>query len=120
MTNIEISVSDKLIKIYMAGHSDYSEPGSDIVCSAISILEYIMYGYVESNPDQAFMKSYNTGAGYSYMQIIPKDSGVFEVVKSVITGFEALSKEYPENINLKKNLEKWEKLKNIFNTIRNE
>lgn len=103
MTNIDISVTDGMIRIDMAGHADYAEPGSDIVCAAISTLEYILYTYVTDNPGQACMKSYDTGPGYSFMRIIPKGNGIFEVVKAVISGYEGLAGAYPGNVFLKKN-----------------
>ena len=102
MTNIDISVTDELIKIDMAGHAGYAEPGSDIVCSAISTLEYIVAAYIENNPSQAYLKRYETGPGYSFMRIIPKQNGIYEVIKAVISGYEAIADSYPENIKLKK------------------
>lgn len=102
MTYITLEVTDELIKLDMTGHAEYAEKGSDIVCSAISTLEFILYGYVETNPNEAFMKRYDTDTGYSYMRIIPKGSGIYEVIKSITIGFENIALEYPNNINFKK------------------
>lgn len=113
MTHVEIEINDRYIIIRMTGHAGYSEKGSDIVCSAISTLEYILYGYVKSNPKVATMKRYETGTGYSYMHIIPKKEGIYDVIKAAVIGFEGIADSYPDYIDFKKIEKAGENKKNV-------
>lgn len=101
MTNIEIEYERNRITIDMRGHSGYAEHGSDIVCSALSTLEYIVVGYCDTYPGNAELAVYECGTGYSHIEIVPRSVAIYPVIDAVIIGFEALACKYPENVCIK-------------------
>ena len=102
MTNVEVTVTPAQITIEMIGHADYAEKGNDIVCSAISTLEYIVAGWCEMNPEKAIVKKYEIEPGYSFMKLIPIGNDVYNIVEAAVIGFMGIAERYPENIKLKK------------------
>ena len=102
MTKIEIMQSDGDIIIDIKGHAAFAEPGSDIVCAAVSTLEYIISAWCECNADKAVLKTYEQGDGYVYMRIKPLSGDVYSVVEAAAIGFGALAGNFPENIFFEK------------------
>ena len=102
MTNIEIAISKNEIVVEMIGHAKYAEKGSDIVCAALSTLEYIVTGWCENNPEKAVIKKYDTGPGYTIIRILPIGNDVLNVIEAAVIGFQGIEERYPENIKLKK------------------
>lgn len=108
MTKIKITESDEDIVIEMCGHAAYSEPGSDVVCAAVSTLEYIIHAWCKCNADKAVLKDRREDDGYVYMKIVPLSDDVYIVIEAAALGFAALADNFSENIflNFLKNRER--------------
>lgn len=102
MTNIVFEIGTDEIKIDMSGHAGFAEKGNDIVCSAISTIEYIITSYASMNPDKGYLKRHDAGAGYSIIRIIPASDEIYAVIEAAVLGLMGLEESYPEYINLKK------------------
>ncbi len=84
------------------GHSGYSEPGSDIVCSAVSVLCYTLDEYLSRLELEGRISSYKREFtdGYVSMEFgyNPYDGGISDGVEAIMGGFSLLSEHFPEYV----------------------
>lgn len=104
---IKISVNPKKYQLSIKGHAEYSESGTDIICASVSfgfytlaqsMLDYFGMGMLCKEPDMKDNK------GNSAIKVIPKkeyESNVQICFATIVRGFEVLSIQYPEFVNLK-------------------
>jgi uncharacterized protein YsxB (DUF464 family) len=88
------------------GHSGHGKKGSDIVCSACSILAYTLAGIVESEKENdSFMKepTIEMKDGKITIECEPKPAHYNEILHAfyvVETGYNLLKHNYPDNVEL--------------------
>ncbi len=90
---------NKFYKINLLGHTDYSDYGTDIVCSSTSS---IMITTV--NAIMEFDKSYimYEQKKDEFLIIINKNNEIVDkLIQNMLNMFEQLSIDYPENIKIK-------------------
>ena len=85
------------------GHSGYSEPGRDIVCSAVSVLCYTMDEYLSRSLREGRIKDYKRdfSDGYAVMEFSvtsPDDTGFFDGITAILGGFCLLSEHFPQYV----------------------
>ena len=97
---------DGRIGLRVEGHAGHSSKGTDIVCSACSILVYTVAAIVESErTGEAFVSepvvSFSDGVATVVCRPTKKRHREFLQTFSVaLVGFELLEKNYPENVKL--------------------
>jgi len=110
MTRISYKINagdrHKNYRVDISGHSGYSAYGSDIVCSAISMLFAAagqqLWEYDRENSFLRYECMLNAGEGHIEATVNPeKENGakveaVFEMLK---TGMEMIAEIYPENVD---------------------
>lgn len=87
---------DKYI-LTMSGHAGYN-PGNDIVCSALSVIEYMLSEWVVLHPEAAVIERCVEEPGYAELviKVVTRDFNI--AAEMAETGFKALFKAYPENV----------------------
>ena len=101
MINAVFTVSDGLICSYeVSGHSDYSEQGSDIVCSAVSSAVYMAANTITEV--QQIKAEITVNDGFMSLNLSQQDAKTAEVIlNGLLLHLNALAKEYNEFINVK-------------------
>ncbi|WP_407426496.1 ribosomal-processing cysteine protease Prp [Treponema sp.] len=87
------------------GHADFSKKGSDIVCSAVTILIRTAMQVLSHNEDVLLITDASKRGRLSFSVEAKSENPETETQLSCIgdflrTGFSALSKEFPENVKL--------------------
>ena len=101
---VNIKCNRKKLLVTAKGHAQSAEKGSDLVCSAVSILLYTLASNVQDLA--ACSRDYRRprtklDEGDAEVSISPVHGGgsvATLVFDSVCKGFELLSKDYPENV----------------------
>lgn len=100
MTKVTIWQEKDEHHIKIEGHAGYGEAGNDIVCAGISTLAYTMINELTNLEKHGVMSSYQLTDGKIHI-IFSGDEKIFEPVESVIiTGFEMISENFPDNLTL--------------------
>lgn len=90
------------------GHAGYAEAGEDIICASASMIFYNLCAMLRQYPDEAFsmpldMKMAKGKNGVTTVKCTPSkayESLIDHDFLYALTGFQTLSGNYPENVNL--------------------
>ena len=95
------TVTDKVIQGFeISGHSDYSEQGSDIVCSAVSSAAYMAANTITEV--QQIEAEISVNDGFMKLSLSQQGAKAAEVIlNGLLLHLNALAKEYNEFINVK-------------------
>ena len=101
MINAVFTVKDGLIRAYeVSGHSDYSEQGSDIICSAVSSAVYMAANTITEV--QQIKAEITVNDGFMSLNLSQQDAKTAEeILNGLLLHLNALAKEYNEFINVK-------------------
>lgn len=100
MINVTISYKPT-ININIEGHANYSEHGSDIVCSAVSILAItISNKLVGLNKDVKLVVQEGQDARLN-IELVSLDQESKLLIDTLIDGLKSISEEYDSYINIK-------------------
>ena len=101
MINAVFTVSDGLIRSYeISGHSDFSEQGSDIVCSAVSSAAYMTANTITEV--QQLNAEITVNDGFMKLNLSKQDAKTAEVIlNGFLLHLNALKEEYKEFIKVK-------------------
>ncbi len=91
--------------LVVEGHSGFGEKGSDIVCSAASILAYTLLNMLkdEECDKRLILRREVINDGYFCVEVEPfsfSKQRTKGIIETIIMGFALLNEEYPENIKL--------------------
>lgn len=107
---IEISLeqfTSNIIDVTMLGHADYAEKGNDIVCASVSALFFStangITDYTDSEVDILNTK-YIVGPEKSTMCIKNLNDRSELLLKSMLSGFADIAKQYPDNVLIEKSV----------------
>ena len=99
---IEVNYNSKTLELSIKGHAEHGNKGEDIVCSAASILFYML---AESLTNAKEMLVQNPKIeiedGKGTISCVPKgkyEANVTLIYWTILNGFELLALEYKENI----------------------
>lgn len=86
-----------------SGHSGYSAPGHDIVCSAVSVLCYTLDDFLSRSELEGRISSYKRDFSDGYVSIDfeavrIEDTGLFDGIEAILGGFRLLSEHFPEYV----------------------
>ena len=92
------------VSLEMKGHAGFAAEGSDIVCSAASILCYTLAAFLEKIPKTEIKKEMEKGDAYIEAEINKKNAETVNAAMDFVSvGFELLETAYPKNISVRKN-----------------
>lgn len=91
--------------IVVEGHASFNEKGSDIVCSAVSILVYSLLNMLkdEESDKRLILRREVVRDGYFCVEVEPLDFSKKRtkgIIDTVIMGLSLLNQEYPDNVKL--------------------
>lgn len=91
--------------IIIEGHASFGEKGSDIVCSAVSILVYSLLNMLkdEEADKRLILRREVVSDGYFCVEVEPFDfskNRTKGIIDTVIMGLSLLNQEYPDNVRL--------------------
>lgn len=100
MTRISFDTYYESYIFECSGHTGYSTPGEDILCSAVSVLCYTLDRFLQKLYDEAQIESYTKefNDGCVIMQFEAFDKSVLDSIEILLDGFRLLSENYPEHI----------------------
>ena len=102
MTNIEAKDGNRKMELKVEGHSGYSSSGTDIVCSAISILCFTLLNAVMEQQNKPLKMSYQQKDGYFSLTFFHcNDKCLKAVFYAVCNGFQLLAEQYPDYVSLR-------------------
>lgn len=104
MTNVSIKEYGSKVRIDITGHAGYN-PGSDIVCAAVSCLSYTLMQRLRDMDNYNYFHKMEVqfDSGEVHIAVDAKDIYRLEVeatLVTILTGFELLENKYPDNIRL--------------------
>ena len=91
--------------LIIEGHASFSEKGTDIVCSAVSILVYTLLNILkdEESDKRLAIRREIVRDGYFCVEVEPFDfskNRTKGIIDTIIMGLALLNQEYPENVTL--------------------
>ena len=95
MTRIEYYEKGDEISISIAGHAGYDKIGSDIVCSAISILGQTLLAYLDAD-HEVFSYQMKEGRIWAYAS----GERVRIALNVIMTGYWLIENNYPDYIRI--------------------
>ena len=95
MTEVRFYEDSKEFSIEVEGHAGYAEMGSDIVCSAISILIQTLEAYMDVVATETDSE---IRSGYAW--VYGKGSEAIESFRTILTGLRLIEATYPEYISI--------------------
>ena len=95
MTKVTYFEQNNEISISVEGHAGFGEAGSDIVCSAISMLGQALLAYLKVESEK-FDYSMRKGSIWAYA----KGDNVRTALHVIMTGYKLLEDNYPANIEI--------------------
>ena len=96
MTHVYYSKDKDRHELSAIGHANYDEQGKDIVCSAVSAINYALIGFLENSTG---MYDYFIKDGFltAWSDRSRKRDAAFEMA---IIGLEQIAQQYPDNVTL--------------------
>lgn len=103
MTEISFNLYDSTYIFECKGHTGYSARGSDILCSAVSVLCYTLKDLLEDMEaaGRIYRLICDFHDGMAIIEFSPaseKDISLLEAVEALLRGFRILGEGYPEYI----------------------
>ena len=86
--------------IEVQGHANYAEPGTDIVCSAVSALAQTLVASLEKLTDDLI--GYHAQPGFVKIIIGNLSDRGKTLIDSFFIGIEMIADEYPENVRVER------------------
>ena len=97
MTTITYFETADEVSVEIVGHAGYAVEGSDIVCSAISMLIQTLIAYLDVDDCEC---KYTIKTGHVWTYAKGRDAKV--ALGVIMTGFWLLSKNYPDYVRLER------------------
>ena len=97
MINVSIykNAENLITGFRMAGHADYSEYGSDVVCSAVSALVINTINSIENFTSDRFSLDQNEKDGYIEFHLVSSVSNNSNLLlSSLVLGLQGIEEEY--------------------------
>lgn len=98
MIDIAIDVDDDIFYYDSCGHANY-DPGRDIVCAAVSGLEYALIGYV-LNTMKCQPARMTTGRGRTSIKVYGSREDLLAVWEMTTIGMLQLAMAYPDHVRV--------------------
>jgi hypothetical protein len=102
MTSVNVTYrpNGTVREIYVSGHSNYGEAGTDIVCSAVSTAMYVSLGLIEKTGSKHSFKVDNEKA--SMRLVIDETNDFTEIIMvNLVSTLSGISKDYAKYLQIK-------------------
>jgi len=111
MTTCKMVRDGKRYRVDITGHAGFN-PGNDPVCAAISALAFTLMQRISDLEAEGAFHTYESDyqSGKVYVEAVAAWYGkpeIESVFKTIITGFELIQAQYPDNLHLE--ILGWEK-----------
>ena len=103
MSNIDLMINGDAVQIIIHGHAGYADPGSDIVCAAISALSTALMNLVKRYAEDEFIKDWMIQEKDDFIHIYLKTCSnplIETTIDIFYISFKQLSEEYPEHVSI--------------------
>lgn len=103
MTNAVFNYKDDhFVSFQIKGHADYSEYGSDIVCSGITTATFTTLGLLQKVLDEKAYQYFEKDADITF-EMIKKDESILvkQIIQNFIEVLENIEKQYPKHLKIK-------------------
>lgn len=100
MTEISVVYRDDIYILRMEGHAGLGENGKDIACAALSVIEYMLVSWSETNSDIVEILKICEEPGYVFLELKIKNDAFEHIAEFINIGFEGLCALYPDNIKI--------------------
>jgi uncharacterized protein len=101
MTKItELYRDDKLIGFRVEGHANYSIPGRDIVCSALSILTINTINSIRELTCMEVEIQEDNEECMQYSVVLKPGTISSALLKAAQIGYKSLAEQYPDNVKI--------------------
>lgn len=107
MIKVNIYRNDKnqIVRFQLEGHADFDEEGSDIVCSAVTVLVFNTINCIEAFTDEPFQcdTDEKNGGFLSYVltELEEENHDTQLLLKTMVHGLCEIEKEYSDYISVK-------------------
>lgn len=103
MTEVSYNLCDDRYVFECVGHTGYAARGSDILCSAVSVLCYTLEEYLDKMERcgriSHLVRDFRDGAVFIEFSLdSDSDLSLLEAADAILDGFRTLSDSYPEYI----------------------
>ncbi|QHQ61384.1 ribosomal-processing cysteine protease Prp [Anaerocolumna sedimenticola] len=101
MTQItELYRDNELIGFRVGGHANYSIPGRDIVCAAISALTINTINSIGELSDAEMEIQEGLNGNIQYCVVSKPDIITHTLLKAALIGYKNIAEQYPENVSI--------------------
>ncbi len=100
MINVKVS-RDQIDRVTVSGHAEFAKPGSDIVCSAVSMIMYTIADKLDSLEKFVTIEIDEDEGGYMQIEVIKRDEQTDLLIDTLIHGLKMIEEQYKEYIDIK-------------------
>ncbi|WOO89919.1 ribosomal-processing cysteine protease Prp [Mollicutes bacterium LVI A0078] len=88
-------------KVEVTGHAEYSEIGSDIVCSAVSMIMFTIANKLDAMEKFITIEIDEEDGGYMQIEVVKSDDETKLLMDTLILGLEMIEEQYNEYIDIR-------------------
>ncbi|WOO88063.1 ribosomal-processing cysteine protease Prp [Mollicutes bacterium LVI A0039] len=88
-------------KVEVTGHAQFAEAGSDIVCSAVSMIMYTIANKLDDLDKFITIEIDEEDGGYMQIEVVKSDDETKLLMDTLILGLEMIKEQYNEYIDIK-------------------
>lgn len=96
MIHVSVAAERDHIAVEIQGHAEYSEPGQDIVCAAVSSLSLALHSWAITH-EAAFCSERSQGHSFLSMESTPESKTALEMF---LCGLRSIESDYGEYVSL--------------------
>lgn len=87
--------------VEVTGHAEHSESGSDIVCSAVSMIMYTIANKLDQLEKFITIEIDEKTGGYMQIEVIKSDDETKLLIDTLILGLKMIEEQYDEYIDIR-------------------
>ncbi len=87
--------------VEVTGHAEFAEPGSDIVCAAVSMIMYTIADKLDQMEKFMTIEIDEEEGGYMQIEVIKRDDQTDLLFDTLIHGLKMIEEQYAQYIDIK-------------------
>lgn len=103
MIRIAVRQDEQSAQFIVSGHANYAEPGQDIVCAGVSMLNNTLANLVRAWEEDGLvelMQVYPLDEPQHIFLVTRGDRAIGTAVSTIIAQYAQLAEQYPDNVSL--------------------
>lgn len=88
-------------KVEVTGHAQFAEQGSDIVCSAVSMIMYTIANKLDAMEKFITIEIDEEDGGYMQIEVVKSDDETELLMDTLILGLKMIEEQYNEYIDIR-------------------